>query len=378
MNTLNEMLKPPPSSLTYLPQLDSVRALAVGLVLWHHWCQPRHAPGALGVWIFFVLSGFLITRILLKSRRDDAAGNRHSLKIFYIRRFLRIFPLYYFVLLLSAIFSATFRADWYWYVSYLQNFKVILAEPGEYVYGNHLWSLAVEEQFYVLWPLLALFAPRRALLPLIVVGIATGVVCRYVCLLFGWAIFNIYVFTPNNFDTLGFGALLAYFVTYRAHQVLTLRRIAFAAGVVIMAVAVVAKFRLGISVLPVLPLPMGLLSLWMVSVAADGVPGLVGRLIALPPIIYVGRISYGIYVYHYFVPIALQPLFERFGIAEASPLFVVICAIATLAVASLSWYLLENPFNSLKDRFALSAPGKGRGAAAQGRATAKADQSLAP
>src|SRR5690348_11558507 len=111
MNSLSDPLKPPPSSLSYLPQLDSVRAFAVGLVVWHHWWQPRHAPGALGVWIFFVLSGFLITRILLKSRSSTAAENRRQMLIFYIRRFLRIFPLYYFVLLLSFAASAAFRAN---------------------------------------------------------------------------------------------------------------------------------------------------------------------------------------------------------------------------------------------------------------------------
>src|SRR5262249_27250718 len=143
MNILSDSLKPPPSSLSYLPQLDTVRAFAVLLVLWHHWCQPRHAPGPLGVWIFFVLSGYLITRILLKSRRDTSAENKHALKNFYIRRFLRIFPLYYFVLILSFAASAAFRANWYWYATYLQNFMMIMGPKGSYIFGMHLWSLAV-------------------------------------------------------------------------------------------------------------------------------------------------------------------------------------------------------------------------------------------
>jgi peptidoglycan/LPS O-acetylase OafA/YrhL len=351
MNILADNLKPPPSSLSYLPQLDTVRAFAVLLVLWHHWCQPRNAPGPIGVWIFFVLSGFLITRILLKSRRHTAPENRHALLNFYVRRFLRIFPLYYFVLIVSFAASAVFRADWYWYASYLQNFMMIAGGKATY-FGTHLWSLAVEEQFYVFWPLIALFAPRSVLLPIISFGIAFAVATRFYCAHLGWTPFQVYIFTPSNFDTLGFGALLAYFVTYRKHQVVWLRRIALVAGAALLAVAVVLKVRTGMSILGLLQLPIGLISLWMVSIAAEGVPGLVGRIISLPPLIYIGRISYGIYVYHYFVPIVLRPLFERLGTAEGDVLFVAICFVVTMVVSSLSWFLLENPINSLKDKFA--------------------------
>jgi peptidoglycan/LPS O-acetylase OafA/YrhL len=221
-----------------------------------------------------------------------------------------------------------------------------------------LWSLAVEEQFYIFWPLLTLFSPRRALLPIIVCGIAIGILSRSICTQAGWPIFDTYVFTPNNFDTLGLGALLAYFVTYRPHQVVFLRRAALVLGAAILAVAVVAKIRTGQSVLPILPLPMGLLSMWLVSATAEGIPGTIGRIISLPIFIYVGRISYGIYVYHYFVPIVLQPMFDRLGIAEGSVPFVTICLIATMIVASLSWYLLESPINSLKSKFTLRSKSK--------------------
>jgi peptidoglycan/LPS O-acetylase OafA/YrhL len=108
---------------------------------------------------------------------------------------------------------------------------------------------------------------------------------------------------------------------------------------------------------------MGLLSVWMVSMAADGVGGLVGRAISFQPLIYIGRISYGIYVYHYFVPTVLEPLFERFQIAHGSLVFVAICFVVTMIVSSLSWFLMEKPINSLKDKFAgSSAPlSAGRG-----------------
>lgn len=354
MNIVSEALEPPPSSLKYLPQLDSVRAFAVLLVLWHHWRPQLRAPGSLGVWIFFVLSGFLITRILLKARRDTATENRKSLVNFYIRRFLRIFPLYYFVLIVSFAVSAAFRINWYWYASYLQNFMMIMAGKDDYIFGTHLWSLAVEEQFYVVWPLIALFAPRIVLLPLILLSIALAVATRYYCTHIGWSTFEVYIFTPASLDTLGCGALLAYFVTYRPKQVVWLRWISLAIGVGIVGASLLFKFRVGST--GMLPLIMGLSSLWLVSIASDGVPGRLGQLISLAPLIYIGRISYGIYVYHYFVPIVLEPYFKRYSISPGDPLFLVICFFATMIVASLSWFLMEKPINELKDKLAGSPP----------------------
>lgn len=394
MNIVSEALEPPPSSLKYLPQLDSIRALAVLLVLGHHWFQPAHAPGPVGVWIFFALSGFLITRILLKSRGETAAKNREAIRTFYIRRFLRIFPLYYFVLLLAFVASlyvlnsdsppasnvpaspqattinpethettpqlhgfdelreslVSFRADWLWYVAYLQNFKMIEATKYDVIFGTHLWSLAVEEQFYVFWPLLMLFAPRRALLPLISIAIMVGVAIRFYLAYIGWDKFEVYIFTPSNLDTLGLGALLAYFVTYIPQRVVRLRWTALALGFLAFGAALVIKKLFGGN--SVLPLSTGLITLWMVSMAADGVPGILGRIISWPPIIYIGRISYGIYVYHYFVPIVMRPTFDRMGIAEGNVKFAAICFVITMIVASLSWFLMEKPINELKDKFA--------------------------
>ncbi len=350
MDVISEGLEPPSSSLSYLPQLDSVRALAVMLVLGHHWFKPPHAPGSIGVWIFFVLSGFLITRILLKSRRESVAENRRAMVTFYIRRFLRIFPLYYFVLFVGIFFSATLRSDWAWYFTYLQNFRMITAAKSDYIFGTHLWSLAVEEQFYIVWPLLMLFVPRKWLLPIISIAIASAVAIRVYLAHAGWRSFDVYIFTPSSLDTLGLGALLAYFVTYRSEQVRSLRTMSLLLGLVTFVIAALLRWRIGSNAL--VPVPMGLLSLWMISWAADGIPGVLGRLISISPIIYIGRISYGIYVYHYFVPIILRPMFDRMRIGEGNVFFAAICFVVTIIIASLSWFLMERPINSLKDRFA--------------------------
>ncbi len=379
MNILSDGIKPPASSLSYLPQLDSVRALAVLLVLWTHWLPMQHAPGSLGVWIFFVLSGFLITRILMKSRHETTAENQHAMVIFYVRRFLRIFPLYYFVLFLAFFASALFRADWYWYVTYLQNFRFILAEKGDPLFGTHLWSLAVEEQFYIFWPLMILFAPRNLLLPMISAAAASAVGIRFLLAYLGWSEFEIYVFTPSNLDTLGLGALLAYFVTYRREQVMAFRWATLALGVVALVAAVVTRLTVGrAGYACLLPLPMGLLSVWIISLTAEGVRGFIGRIISWSPFIYIGRISYGIYVYHFFVPELLEPLLQRFslvgdGLALVLIRFVIYFTV-TMIVASLSWFLMEKPINSLKDKFTdSSAPAKAKHSIGAAEAGIKAE-----
>src|SRR5882724_12527922 len=111
----------------YMPQLDGLRAFAVGAVLIHHFFQPARVGGMdfalLGVWLFFVLSGFLITGILLRSRDQvDYSGyqSRFVLRQFYVRRFLRIFPLYYSVLLMAATIDlGDLRDTIFWHLAYM-------------------------------------------------------------------------------------------------------------------------------------------------------------------------------------------------------------------------------------------------------------------
>src|SRR5690606_24618374 len=157
----------------HMPSLDGIRCLAIVAVLWHHSPHADSVPvtrGFLGVDLFFVLSGFLITTLLL--REQDAAGGRIDLRAFYVRRILRIFPLYYAVLFGQAVALLLFRphspvADEFfaalpWYATYTANFGV---------HANlfaHAWSLAVEEQFYLLWPPVLAWCTRRGARALLV------------------------------------------------------------------------------------------------------------------------------------------------------------------------------------------------------------------
>ncbi len=338
----------PAASLRYLPELDALRAFAVLLVVCHHWCGTGDSPlGPIGVWIFFVLSGFLITRILLDSRSDAPRRNRQALVRFYVRRILRILPLYYFVLVLAFVTSATFRANWPWYAGYLQNFRMMTV-ADEQIFGPHLWSLAVEEQFYLVWPLIALFAPRVVLLPVMGSALGLAVVCRCMATAAGWSAFQVYAFTPCNFDMLALGALLAYAVTYRTDQLVRLRRLAFAAAVVI--VGANAWLHLPLLNAGVMALPTGCIAFWFIARVVGGVDGVAGWALRFPPSVYLGRISYGIYIYHYFVPGAATALLHRCHLVLDGVPFLAMCLIVTIAIASASWFLFENPVRSLKDR----------------------------
>src|SRR5262249_38047027 len=150
---------------SYIPQLDAIRAIAVILVIIHHWLPEdswiNYTPnGRLGVNTFFVLSGFLITGILLRARdrleSKPGSSPAHMFRSFYVRRTLRIFPIYYLLLtVLWLLGDPELHHRPIPYISYTSNFLFFF---GEYFPARlaHLWSLAVEEQFYLIWPWLML------------------------------------------------------------------------------------------------------------------------------------------------------------------------------------------------------------------------------
>lgn len=167
------------AKLTYMPELDGLRAIAVGAVLFAHFIPVKYHVslpfGSAGVQLFFVLSGFLITSILLRSKDVSL---RKALKNFYARRFLRIFPLYYLLLALCALTGwMSWQEDLPWHVFYLSN--VYISQLGHWPsVGGHLWSLSVEEQYYLVWPLVVLLTSKPTLVRITLVAMATSVALR--------------------------------------------------------------------------------------------------------------------------------------------------------------------------------------------------------
>jgi peptidoglycan/LPS O-acetylase OafA/YrhL len=360
----------------HLAQLDGLRALAVFVVLIDH-ALPRdyrhnlNVPwGEMGVNLFFVLSGFLITGILLRCRDIVELGTRTvagALGSFYARRFLRIFPLFYATLLVLALCDyRDIRASLGWHFSYLSNVCFVTGH-GERGYP-HFWSLAVEEQFYLVWPCLVLFTPRRLLMPLVLAGIAVGPLFRLGAALVWPDNHLARIWLPAAcFDTLGAGAFLALIssksYSYRGWQK-PARRLGLWLGGPLMAVFLVlcAKywFPRGMEVV-LFRCVMGLFFFWLTARAAEGFPGWFGRLLANRPLTYVGKISYGVYVIHYFIPVLTAWALDRVGLSYPSEEVLgrryavafqfVLHTTVTMVLASASWYLFEKPLNDLKRYF---------------------------
>ena len=328
-----------PRVTRYLPQLDGLRAVAVACVLAFHFIPgvDRYAPlGSMGVRLFFVISGFLITGILLSWRGRPLAV---ALKTFYVRRSLRIFPVFYFALAAAALLNiGPVRDTWAWHVTYLSN--IYFYRRGDW-HGSvsHLWSLAVEEQFYLMWPWLILCAPERWLRPAMIAMIAVAPLSR---LLFPNAMDS--VLPTSCLDSLGMGALIAMASPHKGAP----DRVGVA-GAVLVAVTLFIRYASLGGQYQVVGLDFGvsLFSAWLVASAASGFSGAVGRVLSLAPIIAVGRISYGLYVYHGFTPYLLGRYVPGF-ITMPAPMRVALLVSATTVIAVASWRWLEQPFLRLK------------------------------
>jgi peptidoglycan/LPS O-acetylase OafA/YrhL len=203
----------------YMPQLDSLRFLAVlGVLVAHYWDSRLLGDldwAHIGVSLFFVLSGFLITGILLDCRRmadDSSQSPMYFVRQFYARRFLRIFPIYYLVIVILIWRNIPpAREIWLWMVTYTTNIYITMHNTWVGSMG-HFWTLAVEEQFYLVWPWVVLFLPRKWLLPTILFIIPLSSAYKF----YAYFPFNIDTmnwtegtFTVASFDSLGIGAILS-------------------------------------------------------------------------------------------------------------------------------------------------------------------------
>jgi peptidoglycan/LPS O-acetylase OafA/YrhL len=349
-----------PTPGAHLEQLDSLRAFAVLCVLLTHFAPATRAiaPFAdFGVRLFFVLSGFLITGILLRAGRENRP---RTLRRFYVRRFLRIFPAFYLVLVVTAALAVPgIREGFWWFAAYLANFWFILvgsvANPN---YGTHFWTLAVEEQFYLVAPALILFAPRRYLKPVLIGAAGVAVAYRASAVAAGWS-WDAYTRAPTAcLDSLGLGALLA--VTRLRGLGDRWTRWALVLGLPLLAVDLaantLAQEDVSTSLLDFQHIfqdtAFALVSVWLVAGASRGFGGLGGRLLSLWPLVYLGTISYGIYLYHFFAIWGFQAAFgwKRGHDPDQAVYFLVLTA-ATIVVATGSWFAFERPINGLKRYF---------------------------
>lgn len=311
--------------LGHVPALDGLRGIAIALVVGYH-AFGFPLGGWLGVDLFFVLSGFLITTLLLEER---AATGKIRLRGFYARRARRLLPALAVLLLGYLCIAAARGADglgavarWGFYTGNV--YEAFWPGAGDHVVGlNHLWSLAQEEQFYLVWPA-ALLPARRARRPvLVLVALATAlVVYRLVLADAGASAARIYFAPDTNVDGLLFGSALAY---QRLRAPFAVPRPALAAAVavgVVAAALVPSTARLDATVLPLAELAS------VVLIAAA-----VGGTLRLPrPLVWLGGISYSLYLWHFVVLWALHFRHALLAVAIS----------VAAAYASTTW--IERPF----------------------------------
>ena len=331
--------------------LDGLRFLAFLAVFWFH-ARPDRCPwGWGGVRVFFALSGFLIARILIRGETGDRGAD---LRRFYIRRTLRIFPLYYAIVLWIWI-NGELTQD-LWYLAYLPNVKAYLDSNFNPMLG-HFWTLGVEEQFYILFPLLLLTTPGRfrvALLVALIAGSAGFQAYAHDWMKMPWAKWLL----PYCGEDLAWGAL-AGLIELRTR---TRRGVATA-------LVVAGSGMLGLGWLLNEHRVAGLAS-WAqddLSPTCYGIGGaaLVFGLwrttnpvltwpLSVAPVAYLGRISYGLYAFH--VPVL------HGGWTNAIPYAFFIPQPYrdlgwTIVLAAVSWRFFEGQINRLKDRSAPAGSG---------------------
>jgi peptidoglycan/LPS O-acetylase OafA/YrhL len=360
--------------------LDGLRAIAFLLVFAFH--TDYLEIGWVGVQFFFVLSGFLITGILLDMKKSLTPSG-YFIK-FYGRRFLRIFPLYYFYLLLMSGVVAWLAAVSYrpaymqifqqqvWYaVFYIYDFffGTILVKYSYFL--DHFWSLSVEEQFYVFWPLLILLVPEKWLKKFFISFIVLGPTFRMAFFLIHQSgVFRIlgdpvstalYPMPFSHIDAFAFGAYISrYSIPNAKKQFFILLGVLPVIGFVAQYIATGSFGNLSAFGYPLL-MPDAYQFIWGYSLLGYFFTiviyivvkyGMFTRLLESTPMRYLGKISYGLYVYHF--PIVwFVGRIRDFNLSEtvAKPLTALIAFFATLIVASISYQALEKPLLNLKDRF---------------------------
>jgi peptidoglycan/LPS O-acetylase OafA/YrhL len=337
----------------HLPSLDGIRAIAVLLVVFYHLNVPG-VPGGMGVLIFFVLSGFLITWLLLK---EEEKFGHISLKLFYARRTLRIFPAFYvywflFIGLLIISHRHIFRAQAICSFFYINNYyQAIFGDPNTGL--SHTWSLGVEEQFYLLWPVtFLLLKNNRRRIQFLLWSIAAVWVYREI-LIFGLHRSQGYIYEAfdTRADHLMIGCILA--VALRETVWLRLwhllvdspwRMWLTVAGLVISATLSHFLHTIYRDSLAFIVDPLLAASLIVQSTAYS--TAALGKMLNWRWVSYLGLISYSIYLYH---PLAMglgEKLFRR------APLLAPFGAVAAaIVVASASYWLLERPLQRLRARF---------------------------
>ncbi len=373
-----------------IPALDGIRGLALIQVLLIHFAILNEVPDSTVLdkfvaqvfdagWIamdsFFVLSGFLITGILYDAK---TAGVRNYFRNFYARRSLRIFPAHYayllaLLVLLPLIMPAeknaihAIRQDWWWFAGYIGNVRIALdhGRRSDVFFTSHLWSLSVEEQFYVIWPAFVLLLSRGRLMAVCFALTVIALAIRVGMVLAGVNPWVTYTLTFGRMDALAIGALIALVVRHPADLVRLKRWVpwlAISSALVITIPALISGelYLWGDWEIAVDHTALSILYGLLIFAAVSGPRGmLLDKLLGPRFLLRLGRYSYSMYLIHLSIAFFL---FRHWSIGTHVPtvfgshlpgvlVFAAVAFVPVYAIGWLSWNFLEGPALSLKRIF---------------------------
>lgn len=362
-----------PAERRHFHTFDALRFFAFFKVFLLHlpitalpWFNYIRAGGGIGVQFFFVLSGFLITYIILEEKNRTGQFN---LRHFFARRILRIWPLYYLMILVAfltpiitenvlhvATSAEGYEPEWWKSLLFLENYKMMAT--GEHPNVSPLgvmWSLCIEEHFYIIWGLLLYFIPVRRLPVVIVSAILVGYFSRLFYDLANIPALDIF----TNIDLFAFGAVPGYLLITRrfATENALLRvplwvKLLFAA-VVVVVVQVFSQYTSDDAAFVTLTTVLGVMFAVLISFT---IPQHTRFSISDKNILSrLGLYTYGLYLYHTIIISLLRAVYPALGMSTDTPggavLFIIIALLATIAVSIASYYIFERPFLKLKKFF---------------------------
>lgn len=330
-----------------IAELDGLRGAAAVMVVAFHIFMNRLPWGWAAVDVFFVLSGYLITTIVLKQGQGPSW---HFLAAFYTRRGLRTWPIYYLLILVLVLWGSNAPRALPYYLTYLQQApRYWGGEVSGWVAMEHTWTLALEEQFYLIWPALVLIAGRRRTGPmalaLAVASIAARGAGAHWFLLAGrcdgFALGAFLAAVLGNPDPAR-GRRLALRWAAGLGAIALLLAIGLAAQGRLLAVGDPTYFRAQATI-------ASLASFALVALVTCSINHPLLAPLRMAPLVYLGTISYGLYIYHYPIVMSSQAICRYLGV-RPGPVLWGTEALLTLAAAVASWHLIEKPILRLKDR----------------------------
>jgi peptidoglycan/LPS O-acetylase OafA/YrhL len=369
--------KPHPGPRIYFPELDGLRFIAFLMVYLFHGGLPRGMVsrligrtaadaladnGGYGVQLFFILSGYLITALLL---REEARFGRIDLRAFWVRRILRIWPLYYLIVVVGFFllpgleghwrhpgYAQTLRIHLLPFLGFLGNWSMALVSPIPYDWLSVLWSVCVEEQFYLLVPLLIAWVGARYRRPFVATLVAGAIAIRWVCASRYGSQLLVVFNTFAQFDTLGSGVLLALFLGWQGDRPRLKRWLRWLQWPLYVAAGwVMAQPHLGHG--STWHRTWDFVWVWLcgvgiVMVAVWG-KGWLRAALSYSRLVWLGKISYGLYMYHEIALWARARLYERLPwFANKEELLSIGALALTIGLAALSYYAYERKFLELK------------------------------